>query len=176
MAKFDPPESPLRSGVSPFEDATHNNGNGTHTPLSSHHFDYGINSPSNRATPLLTGLANQVLMQKKHAIDKAIRTARVNDIFNKLSHKAAVAASGSVSASPELHNTSSSSVGTSISSSTTPQKKSIETQTDMCEDGSEVRLSACLGNGTSLTACGCRIIRVCCCSEETCRRGLKRSC
>uniref|UniRef100_A0A914DK78 FLYWCH-type domain-containing protein n=1 Tax=Acrobeloides nanus TaxID=290746 RepID=A0A914DK78_9BILA len=172
MAKFEPPESPYR--VSPFEDTVHN-GNGT--PLSSHHFDYGINSPSNRSTPLLTGLPTQVLIQKKNAIDKAIRTARVNDIFNKLSHKAAVAASGSTTTSPETHNTSSSSVGTTSNSSITSSfsKRSIETQTDGCRDGEEIRLSTCLGNSASISGCNCRIIRVCCCSEETCRRGLKRA-
>lgn len=85
-------------------------------------------------------------------------------------------------------------IGSGVSVASSPQKQlvSIETQTDdsdflqidgtyvssksekVFEDGG-IRLNSCIGGGLGSLAengyrCECRVIKVCCCSEQTCFR------
>uniref|UniRef100_A0A7E4V736 FLYWCH-type domain-containing protein n=1 Tax=Panagrellus redivivus TaxID=6233 RepID=A0A7E4V736_PANRE len=129
-------------------------------------------SPSRRSTPLsVNGFDSPLYAStpngsaRRKPLDKAKQTARVNDIFNKLSTKAAAAASNTTTS--ESASTVSSPTKTFANSST--QTCVTETQTD--SDGSQINIGSCL---KSTDACGCRIIRVCCCSNETCARGVKR--
>ncbi|KAH7714402.1 CBN-PEB-1 protein [Aphelenchoides avenae] len=179
--------SAYESATSPFNES-----------LANGHDHSGVNSPSARSTPLSaighSALPTQVLQQKKNAIDKAIRTARVNDIFNKLSQKAAAATKTAGSSSSPMSTPSrpvtSSMNGTSSASSSTAARKmcTVETQTsasDLAASGGEtpqqhgfdsgtvITLNACLQ--PTATNCNCRVIRVCCCSEDTCKQtGKKR--
>jgi hypothetical protein len=173
--------SAYESATSPFNDSP-TNGNG--------HDLSGVNSPSARSTPLSTnggGLSTQVLQQKKNAIDKAIRTARVNDIFNKLvnvrklSYKVQnknaqnTADSPTSDVKPQMCFPNGSPVNGQFPTRTASTleahnvgRASSSGAPHLFENGGEISLGACLAPTAS--GCGCRIIRVCCCSEDTCQK------